>query len=123
MTIQSTIDTYFNVIRERNIQGFQALIKNDENTTLILPNGKVIIGYQNIIDFHISWFEDMDWSMEYQVMNTFEVGQVGYGLLKVDYHDLNQSGESYVIHYYLNLLFEKIDGDWLLFHDQNTLIS
>ncbi len=116
MTFSTTSNYYFEALKERNIEKFTLLIKNDEKTTLIFPNGHMITGFQNIIDFHTDWFEDPDWSMEY------EMEKIGYALVKVKYQDINQAGEPYVMHYYLNLLFQFMDGKWLLFHDQNTLI-
>jgi len=123
MEFKAAIDAYFNAVKGRNIEAFSPLVKEDGKTTLILPTGKLILGYRKIIDFHINWFEDLDWSMAHEVIHLWENGNAGGGLFKVTYGDVKESGEPYMIHYYLNLLFERVSDRWLLHHDQNTLIA
>jgi len=44
-------------------------------------------------------------------------------LLDVDYTDLDQQGNKVALSYYLNLTFKRVDEEWLLIHDQNTIHS
>lgn len=123
MNFKETIDAYFAAVNGRNLEAYSALLKREGKNTLILPNGTIIEGAEKILDFHRSWFEDRDWSMESEVLHLWEIGDVAGGLFKVTYRDVKASGEPFVIHYYLNLLFQLVEGRWLLYHDQNTLIA
>ncbi len=44
-------------------------------------------------------------------------------LCLVTYKDVDEAGEPLQYQYFLNLIFAKQDSQWLLVHDQNTIID
>jgi ketosteroid isomerase-like protein len=88
---------------------------------IIFPDGGTIEGYDDILSFHKEWFADMDWRMDFEILDIYSNGLMGYALMDVVYHDLDENGSPYEMNYYLSLLFEKIDNKWILIRDQNTL--
>jgi len=108
-------------IKDRNISKFSEFLHPSENSIIILPNGSMIEGYENIIDFHKTWFEDTDWRMDTTIVDIFATNDMGYALLNVIYHDLNEEGQPYEMKYFLSLLFKKTNDKWILLRDQNTL--
>ena len=81
----------------------------------------MIEGNADILDFHKEWFKEMDWRIEYQKLNIFANGNVGYALFDITYFDIEQNGSPYELKYLLSLLFINVDNKWVLIRDQNTL--
>jgi len=117
----NAVEIHLKVIAERDIQTFAEFLHPDYNCIIILPNGGMIEGHDNILNFHKQWFEDQDWRMETKTIDIFITDTTGYVLLDVVYHDLDEGGNPYEMKYFLSLLFVKIDGKWILIRDQNTL--
>jgi len=118
---ESALDLHLKSIADRNLSAFSEFLHPSQNTIIILPNGDMIDGFENVVDFHREWFEDSDWRMDVKILDTFTIDNVGYALLDVIYHDLDESGKPYELKYFLSLLFNKIDGKWILIRDQNTM--
>ncbi|MCL2438279.1 MAG: nuclear transport factor 2 family protein [Coriobacteriia bacterium] len=115
------LESHLEAVRERDIEAFSSFLHPSHNSIVILPNGTKLEGYEDILGFHKEWFKDTDWRMDVQTLDVFSVDYVGYALLDVTYHDIDQEGKPYTMSYYLSLLFEKIDDRWILLRDQNTL--
>lgn len=123
MSFQQAVGRYFLAIEKRDLTSFKEIVKKDASVALIFPNGHLIQGYDAIIDFHRDWFLDMDWKMNTDILQMTETGNTGLVLSKVQYEDVDQTGTPFIMDYYLNLVFAKLENEWLLVHDQNTLIQ
>lgn len=120
MLFADAVQSYFSALEKRDVPGIAALFDDNAKTTLIMPNGALVVGYAAIMDLHRDWFSDPDWSMEHEIISMREMGALGLVLAKVVYHDVNENGEPYTISYYLHLTFCCRDGQWKVVHDQNT---
>ena len=115
------VKAHLKAIAERNLSAFSEFLHPSHNCIIILPNGSMIEGHENVLNFHKEWFEDLDWRMDVKTMDIFTVGDIGYVLMDVVYHDLDEGGNPYEMKYFLSLLFMKIEDKWILLRDQNTL--
>lgn len=118
---ENALELHLKSIKDRDIAVFSDFLDPSQNSIIILPSGDMISGYENIIDFHKQWFEDLDWHMDIEIIDTFAIESVGYALLDIVYHDLDEEGNHYELKYFLSLIFNQIDGKWILIRDQNTL--
>ncbi|MCL2235099.1 MAG: nuclear transport factor 2 family protein [Defluviitaleaceae bacterium] len=118
---KDALDAHLKTIKERDLAGFSEFLHPDHPCIIILPNGSMISGNGDIVDFHRDWFADADWRMDVSVVDIFADDAMGYALLDVVYHDLDEGGEPYQMNYFLSLLFKNVGGKWVLVRDQNTL--
>lgn len=117
------VDKYFNVVKNRDIKGILTMLDKDKDLKLIMPNGKLIESYENFVTFHEHWFVDEDWSLDVERLDLNVIGTIGTCLSRVTYDDLDEKGKPYSMSYFLYLVFEQVDEQWFLIHDQNTLIK
>jgi hypothetical protein len=122
MSFYETFDKHMNSIMQKNMEEFESTI-HPVSITLILGNGRMIQDRKEFIRFHEEWFADDDWSIDFKVVKSIVSSDLASVLLKIHYEDLDENANSYHFDYYLQLLFEKVDGNWLLVLDQNTNIS
>jgi len=118
---KNALDLHLSSIAKRDLAAFSEFFHPSQSSIIILPSGHMIEGFESIIDFHKDWFADADWRMETKILDTVVIESVGYALLDVIYHDLDENGKPYEMKYLLSLLFSKIDDKWILIRDQNTL--
>jgi len=118
---EEAIKVHLKSIIDRDLPAFSVFLHHSENSLIILPNGDLIKGRDNILDFHKEWFKDTDWRMDAHIVDIFTTDDIGYALLDVVYHDIDEEGKPYELKYFLSLLFKQIDGKWFLLRDQNTL--
>jgi len=118
---ENAVHAHLKAIAERDLAAFAEFLHPAHNCILIFPNGKLIEGYDDIINFHSEWFKDPDWHSDVQIVDIFDIGDIGYALLDTVYHDLDKDGKPYELKHFFSLLFRKVDGKWILIRDQNTL--
>ncbi|HEY1015382.1 MAG TPA: nuclear transport factor 2 family protein [Herpetosiphonaceae bacterium] len=123
MDFRSALDTHLAALRSRDLAGFLATVANDDEVSLVMPNGALVRGFSGVTDLHQAWFADPDWTLDAEILRTLETGEMALALLLVDYRDLDAEGRPYQKRYYLSLVFAKRDDRWLLVHDQNTFTS
>jgi len=87
---EEIIKLHIKSITERNLTTYLQFLHPSHNCIVILPNGRMIEGYDDILNLHKEWFEDLDWSMDAQIVDLFSDENTGYALLDVIYHDIGQ---------------------------------
>ena len=123
MTFQETLDRHLTALQTRDLETFVSTLSAAGDLNLIFPNGIRLRTYDEVVDFHKDWFSDPDWSLHAELLSLHESAEMAMVLLLVTYDDVDEDGEPYQLTYYLNLIFALRDGQWLLVHDQNTLIE
>jgi len=118
MSFNEILELHIKSIKERNIDKFASTISKE--IYMILPNAKVITGYDHVIDFHRSWFGDPDWSMKLDKIAETIYDDLAILVYDVVYKDLDENGHEYELNYLLSLHFKKLDEGWKLIFDQNT---
>lgn len=122
MDFKEVLETHLRAIKDKDLETFITTISKDD-VTLIMPNGTLINGIKEFIEFHKDWFSDKDWTLNYEIIKIEEGEEISIALLKVDYKDIDLKGNEYSLNYYLTLAFKKSEGKWGLFYDQNTLFN
>lgn len=123
LSLDEAVERHLNTIAERDLSGFEETIVMDDRLRMILPNGRVLQGADEVVAFHKDWFADPDWSMVVERQNRFAAAGMGYVLCRVTYNDLDREGQPYALRYWLTLTFVHEHGRWLLIHDQNTIFD
>ncbi|MEZ4712763.1 MAG: nuclear transport factor 2 family protein [Caldilineaceae bacterium] len=123
MTFEQTLQRHLTAVQNRDIDTFLKTIANDGTLTLIMPNGSLWQDYDEIAELHQEWFSDPDWQMTTELLSTRESAEMASALLLVNYTDVDEEGDPVEFQYYLHLLFAKRGADWLVIHDQNTMLD
>lgn len=119
MSFEEAVSAHLDTVRNRDLAGFKETI--DDSVTVILPNGDLLSGREEVESFHADWFDDPDWKMTTKIVSSQSDEDTGIQIHEVTYDDLDGEGEPYSMSYVLSLSFRRKDGRWLLVHDQNTL--
>ncbi|MCC6376844.1 MAG: nuclear transport factor 2 family protein [Microbacteriaceae bacterium] len=119
MSFDEALARHLAAIENRDLAEYEKTVHSD--AVVVLGNGTIIQGLTAILELHIGWFADTDWSLKTEVLHRTELHGLASVVLKVDYHDVDQNGAPTQHSYLLGLVFTKSeDDDWLLIHDQNT---
>jgi uncharacterized protein (TIGR02246 family) len=113
------VERHLAAVGQRDLDGFLATVHDD--VSVVLANGRLVEGRTAVAEFHREWFADPDWSWQLSPVRRSTAGDTAVALYQVAYHDLDQHGQPYELHYLLSLAFTRQAGTWLLLHDQNTL--
>lgn len=122
MDFSTTLAAYLDAVQQRDLDALEVLLAPSDQLTLILPNGIQMLGHEEVLEFHRTWFDDLEWTLKSELHHTVETETMALALLSVEYDDLDPSGLPYQLHYFLTLTFMLVEGNWLLIHDQNTLV-
>lgn len=123
LTFQQALQRHLTAVQERDLATFRETIASDGSLALILPNGTYLDEYQEIIEMHQEWFADPEWRMSVELVNQRETPVMASALCLVTYDDVDEAGAAVQFQYFLNLIFAKQGNQWLLVHDQNTIID
>lgn len=115
---EKTLRKHLAAIEEKNITDISATVS--DSVTLIFPDGSMLKSKEKFMEFHKKWFGDPSWKMAIQVVSAENSDSLGYALIKYRYEKSKENEIQSVHHTYLLLIFKKIKGKWLLWHDQNT---
>jgi uncharacterized protein (TIGR02246 family) len=119
MDFLDAVNQHLAAIGRRDVDGYLATVHPE--ASLIMPNGTLVAGRDELATFHREWFGDPDWSWELDLRRTATAGDTGIAIFAADYHDLDGKGQPYELSYLLTLVFARDGERWLLLHDQNTL--
>ena len=61
MPISDQIEKYINAIEQRNLREISEIFFKSSELTIVFPNGSEVIGYDNIVEMHRSWFSEKNW--------------------------------------------------------------
>ena len=122
MSFDEALENHLNAVRNRDLETFSKTLATDDKLTIILPNGSIMRGVNEIVDFHRNWFTDNDWALDLEPVHSWHSESTGCAIFKVIYNDVDATGTPYQLFYLLSLVFINQDGQWLLVHDQNTLL-
>lgn len=119
----ATLRTHLQAIAQRDLAALLNTVSERADFSVIFPNGERVVGKQAYERLHQQWFSNPDWRMDFTEISRWQRDNLAGVLLRYDYRDLPQPGTGNPRQRYLFLLFERIDGRWLLVHDQNTPIE
>ena len=123
MNFQQALERHLRAVQDHDVDAFLDTVAHDGSLTMILPNGNLLDSYDEIAELHREWFADQEWQMTTELVTTHEGSDMASALLLVNYEDVDEGGTPVQFQYFLNLLFAKRDGRWLVVHDQNTIID
>jgi len=107
-------------MKSKDLDKFLSTVKL-EDIVVIMPNGTLISGKEEVFEIHKNWFADNDWDLNYRILSIEESTEMAYALVMIDYKDCDVEGNIIKMNYYLNLIFRMEEEKWLLIHDQNTI--
>lgn len=120
MTFEETVKVHLKAVENRDFETLVSTMPAEGGeTVLILPHGSINRSRDHFVEGHKSWFADQSWKQECEIINLIESAEMGVATVKYSYTE----GDNEPWQALLGLVFQKIDGRWVLVHDQNTLIK
>ena len=118
-----TLRTHLQAITDRDLPTLLDTVSERADFSVIFPNGQRLVGKAAFEAMHTEWFADPDWRMSFEEISRWQSDAMAGVLLRYDYRDQPEPGSGNRRQRFLFLLFQLIDGQWLLVHDQNTPIA
>ena len=89
----------------------------------LTTSGRIIDTVEGYRQFHIDWFSESDWKIDFHMMELHEGAEYGYILTKYHYQGKDPDGKDYESDSYFTLIFHMEDGMWKVVQDQITPIK
>jgi len=118
-----TLERHLQAIQDRDLEAMMATVSEQPGPTLIFPNGQLLTGKQAFREFHTTWFADTQWRMDITEVRRVVSANMATVLLRYTYRDVPEVGQGNPRSSFLVLVFQQINDQWLLVHDQNTRIE
>ena len=112
---RETLERHLRAIRERNLQELADTVAPQE-LVLIMADGKLARTTREFLDAHRGWFAMDNWTLDVHPVKTFESADLAVAVLRLDYREPPATRSESL----LTLVFQKLDGKWLMVGDQNT---
>lgn len=124
-SFRDTLEQHLRAIPERDLDAYIPTLPSTDGTDLYLiySSGQLITDREKIIETHREWFEKTNWKFNTEKIREVVTDSMGFVLLRVNYEDQDENRTPFQMELFLNLIFQKIEGKWVLIHDQNTLIK
>lgn len=118
----SQLKAHLQAIQSRDLEGLMATVAEQPAPKLILPNGQLLEGKAAFRALHVEWFADTEWRMDVSEVQRHVGIDLASVLLRYELRDVPTPGEGNPRSAFLLLVFQRIEGVWLLVHDQNTRV-
>ena len=109
-------------VKQRDFQTFERFFREDLEFTAILPGGKIINDVPAFMASQTSWFNGKTGSFDFMLQRAEATSDLGTAFAVVDYKNVDSSGKPFELEIYISFIFRKVDGNWFLVHDQNTVL-
>lgn len=114
------LKTHLDAIQQKDFDSFLTTITREDSISFILPNGAYFDSRAQFVEMLRGWFAEGGWHFNYKIIRKVKGADLSMALLLVSYDEDDRNGQPYHIDHYLNLIFQKENGEWRLTHDQNT---
>jgi uncharacterized protein (TIGR02246 family) len=118
----AALKLHLQAIQTRDLEGLMATVAEQPAPNLIFPNGQLLQGKPAFREVHVQWFADPNWRMDVSEVTRTTSADMASVLLRYTLRDHPEPGQGNPRSAFLLLVFQRIDGQWLLVHDQNTRI-
>ena len=120
MDFDAALQSHLDAIRRRDLEAFAATVHED--VTVVLPNGTLLCGRDEVVGFHREWFGSGTWRMDLTPERRMSAGETEVSIFLADYHDVDAEGVAFHRRRWLTLVFVRPGDEWLLLHDTNTVV-
>jgi uncharacterized protein (TIGR02246 family) len=120
MTFREGLEDHLSAIRRRDADALATTLPADGRILLVTADGRLVRSADEFLAMHRDWFAARTWSLDAEVVTTFESADLGVAVLGLDYRDVKPSGEPLRERSFLTLVFRRDGGKWVMVQDQNT---
>lgn len=120
MSLQQTFDVYVRAIHDRDVNALMTTVTDGPDFVFLTTSGRIIDSRAGYRQFHVDWFADEGWTIEFDMLQLSEGAEYGYVLTKYHYEGLDPEGKPYESDSYFTLIFHREDGMWKVVQDQIT---
>ncbi|MFL5245452.1 MAG: YybH family protein [Gemmataceae bacterium] len=121
MNFQETLAKHLTAIQERNLAALMETLPDDDAVTLITADGRLVKTAREFAEMHRDWFGQTTWTLNTQLVSTWETTDLAVVVLRLDYRDNPPDQPPIQAESYLTLAFARqADERWVMVLDQNT---
>ena len=117
-----TAENFLAAVANRDFETFQSFLRADLGFQAVLPGGVILDSVASFIENQKTWFSGTTGNFKYVIDRTEISVDLGTVHSKVHYSNVDAKGSPFELEIYITFVFRKIDGDWFLIHDQNTVM-
>lgn len=114
---------FLNAVSERDYKTFLRYFREDIEFQAVLPDGKVFNDVSSFLESQKTWFEGTTGSFNFKLQKTVVSSELGAAFALINYKNVDASGVPFNLEIYTSFIFCNIDGNWILIHDQNTVLN
>jgi ketosteroid isomerase-like protein len=122
LTIADTFDIYIHSIQNRDLEALMSTVTDGSEMVFLTTSGRLIGTVEGYRQFHIEWFAETGWRIEFEKLKAHEGSDYGYVLTKYHYEGNDEEGRRYQSDSFFTLIFHKEGGMWKVVQDQITPI-
>jgi ketosteroid isomerase-like protein len=122
LSLQGTFDLYVRSIHERDLEALMSTVTSGPKMIFLTTSGRVIDTVEGYRRFHVEWFAEQGWTIDFKMIELREGVEYGYVLTKYRYAGKDPEGRAYESESYFTLIFHKQDDMWKVIQDQITPI-
>ncbi|PHI19703.1 hypothetical protein CEQ90_11685 [Lewinellaceae bacterium SD302] len=113
-----TMRAHLDAVSNKDLTGLKATLSPDNKMQLILPGEEIMMTADSFLAFHQSWFQDENWTMETEILNT-EIGhEKGIAVTQLIYREPERDGVPYFNRMIVTYGLEKQDDNkWYVIMD------
>ena len=119
-SFEQTLDKHLKAINAHDYTALAETLPKKGALTLISPEGEISKTAEAFKTMHEGWFKTPGWTMDLEIMEKRQEGNLGFALVLYDYREKERDGKPYRNRLFVSLVFAKQDGQWVLVFDQAT---
>ncbi|MFH0882153.1 MAG: nuclear transport factor 2 family protein [bacterium] len=121
-TLDDVFTEYCDAIQASDLELLFATVTQGDEFTFITAGGRRIDGREGYYNFHVDWFSEKDWTIEFELEKTVQQADWGYTVAIFRYAAKTPEGEPYSFDSHFTLFFTKENGRWVVVADICTPI-
>ena len=118
----AAVQAFLGAVKNRDFQAFERYFRTDLEFKAVLPGGKIFDDVPSFMASQMNWFNGKSGSFDFKVERTEVASDLGAAFAKVSYKDNDVKGNPFALEIYISFLFRRVDGQWFLIHDQNSVL-
>jgi len=114
---KKVIEAHLAAVTSRDLETYLSTVHPE--VTVIITSGATLRGKDEVAEFHRSWFADPAWVYQPKLIRTAAASGVVTATVEVTYRSEPDTEPTIFL---MGLIFVQAGGEWLLFHDQCTIL-
>lgn len=113
---------FLDAVKARDWNSFERYFNRDLAFCAVLPGAKVYKDVPSFLESQLTWFRGTTGSFDFLIERAEVSGDLGAAFARVEYKDVDPQNKPFAFEIFISFLFRRINDQWFLIHDQNTVL-